>query len=646
MKKSSNSPSVKKILIVGLPNSGKSQVFNNLTGEYALVANSPLTTIEMKRGHCRIGNQLYDVIDTPGLHSLYIHSEEELVVRDAIFAEGPDVIIQCIDANRLKQSLTLTADLLTLGIPMVICLNAIDETARKGMWIDSGGLSRLLGIPVVESIAVYSQGTKELKKAVGTARTGKWEVRYGDVIENGLLSVESRLPEDLAYKGTVSLLMLIDDPFMANYLKEEYGEVTWTKSRREIERIKRQYRGNIGRVIINKRNRWIDDVVEQVIKKQKIPFGGLSQGVARLSRHPVFGIPILLMVVSTMFYLVVNVANRTSEWMNDVLWAPVQSAVSGIFPTGFWHDFLIGDYGVLSLGLANALLTVLPILSVFFIMFSTLEDIGYIPNLSVLTKRVLGKLGLSGGAIMPLVLGFGCKTMATLTTRTLRSRREKHIAVYLIAFAIPCSAQMGLNMSILGRMGIGAFVLFFSVLAFVGTATGLALNKILKEEEGKMAFIQELPTIRLPNLKGVLKKTYYRLYWFLKESLLVFVYAAVALFFIDRLGILDASKRVLSPIVEGILGLPLAMVDAIILCFARHEAGAGLIINLIRKGQLDYVQCIVAVTITTIFAPCFANIMAMRKEVGGKSTVAILFGISVSALTVAGALNWTLVALL
>jgi ferrous iron transport protein B len=128
--------------------------------------------------------------------------------------------------------------------------------------------------------------------------------------------------------------------------------------------------------------------------------------------------------------------------------------------------------------------------------------------------------------------------------------------------------------------------------------------------------------------------------------LLVFVYAAVALFFIDRLGILDASKRVLSPIVEGILGLPLAMVDAIILCFARHEAGAGLIINLIRKGQLDYVQCIVAVTITTIFAPCFANIMAMRKEVGGKSTVAILFGISVSALTVAGALNWTLVALL
>jgi ferrous iron transport protein B len=533
-----------------------------------------------------------------------------------------------------------------MGIPMVISLNAIDETAKKGMWIDSDALSCLLAIPVVESIAVYSQGTKELKKAVVRARTGKWDVQYGDVIEDGLLSVESRLPEDLAYKGTISLLMLIDDPFMADYLKKEYGEVTWAKLRKEIDKIKRQYRGNIGRVIINRRNRWIDDVVEKVVKKQKVAFEGFSLSVARLSRHPLFGIPILLTVVYTMFFLVVNVANVASEWMNNKLWAPVQGAINGIFPTGFWHDLLIGDYGVLSLGLANALLTVLPILLVFFLMFNTLEDIGYIPNLSVLTKRLLGKLGLSGGAIMPLVLGFGCKTMATLTTRTLHSRRERYIAVYLIAFAIPCSAQMGLNMSILGRMGTSAFLLFFSVMALVGAGAGIALNKFLREDEDKIAFIQELPAIRLPNLKGVLKKTYYRLYWFLKESLLVFVYAALALFTIDRLGILDASKKVLSPIVEGILGLPLAMVDAIILCFARHEAGAGLIINLVRKGQMDYVQCIVAVTITTIFAPCFANIMAMTKEVGGKNTLAMLAGISLSAVAAAGTLNWALVALL
>ena len=133
-----NTTEIKKIAIVGLPNTGKSQVFNNLTGEYTLVANYPLTTVEMKRSRCHIDGELYEVIDTPGLHCLYIHSEEELIVRDMIFSEKPDVIVQCIDANQLKQSLTLTTDLLELEIPMVISLNAIDETARRGIWIDSG----------------------------------------------------------------------------------------------------------------------------------------------------------------------------------------------------------------------------------------------------------------------------------------------------------------------------------------------------------------------------------------------------------------------------------------------------------------------------------------------------------------------------
>ena len=645
MKKSTNSPSAKKIMIVGLPNTGKSQIFNNLTGEYAVVANSPLTTIQLKRTQCRIGNQIYEIIDTPGLHCLYIHSEEELVVRNAIFSERPDVIIQCIDANRLKQSLTLTADLVTLGIPMIISLNAIDESARMGIWFDSEELSRLLGIPVVESMAIHGQGTRELKEAVTRARKGIWKIGYGDLIENGIDAIEARLRKGFPYKRTASLMILRKDPFILENMRERDGELEVAGLEKELKGITGRFRGNIKHFINNRRNRWIDDIAGRVIRKQKVEPKEFTQVLARLSRHPLFGVPILLIVIYMMFLLVVNVANVSSEWMSNELWLPVKNAIGVIFPAGFWHDLLIGDYGVLSLGLANALLTVLPILSVFFIMFNTLEDMGYIANLSVFSKRVLGKLGLSGGAIMPLVLGFGCKTMATLTTKTLISRKEKYIAIYLIAFAIPCSAQLGLNMSILGRMGLGAFAIAFMVLAFVGAAAGISLNRILKEKEERLAFIQELPAIRIPNLKGVFKKTYYRLYWFLKESLMVFVYAALVLFAIDRLGILEGCKRLLRPVVEGFLGLPLAMVDAIILCFARHEAGAGMIINLIKKGQMDYTQCIVAVVITSIFAPCFANIMAMVKEIGSKSTVATLASISVSAIVTAGSLNWVLVTL-
>jgi ferrous iron transport protein B len=639
---SSGSVPVRKIAIVGLPNTGKSQIFNNLTGEYALVANYPLTTVEMKRSRCRINGEFYEVIDTPGLHCLYIHSEEELVVRDMIFKEKPDIIIQCIDANQLKQSLTLTADLLELGIPMVISLNAIDETARRGVWIDSGGLSRLLGVPVIESIAINGLGTKELKDAISRARRGKCNLRYGEIVDSGVSAIESLLPEDMGFKRKAATLLLLNDPFLADYLRVEYGREKVAQLKKEVNKVRRQFRGNFARALNNKRSRWVDETTENTTRKQKITPGEFSKGFGRLSRHPVFGIPILLVVIFTMYFLVVNVANVIAGWMDTVLWIPVESKIDTLVTIGWLNDFLIGDYGVLSLGLANAFLTIMPILTVFFLAFNILEDIGYIPNLCVLTKRIFDKLGLSGSAIMPLVLGFGCKTMATLTTKSLRSKKERYIAIYLIAFAIPCAAQMALNMSILGRMGVKAFVIAFSTLAFVEVAAGMALNKILKEQE-RSDFLQELPAIRLPNPKAVFVKTYYRLWWFIKEAVPVFIYAAVIMFLIDKIGILDAAKNVLSPVMNNFLGLPVQMVDALILCMARHEAAAGLIIKLIKAGQLNYVQCIVAVTITTMFVPCFANIMAMIKELGARRALAMAVIINASSFLIAACLNWVLV---
>jgi len=245
----SNPAELKKIVIVGLPNTGKSQVFYNLTGQYTLVANYPFTTVEIKKTKCRIDGETYEVIDTPGLHCLYIHSEEELIVRDMIFSEKPDVIVQCIDANLLKQSLTLTADLLELGIPMVISLNAIDETSRRGVWIDSDGLSCLLGVPVIESIAVNSLGTNQLKAAISKARIGKWPVKYGEIIDSGISAIASGLPEDIRFKRKAAALLLFDDPFLADYLTKKYGSEKITKLTEQVNRIKKQFRANIGHAI-------------------------------------------------------------------------------------------------------------------------------------------------------------------------------------------------------------------------------------------------------------------------------------------------------------------------------------------------------------------------------------------------------------
>jgi ferrous iron transport protein B len=633
---------VKKIAIVGLPNTGKSHVFNNLTGEYALVANYPLTTVEMKRTRCEIDGQAYEVIDTPGLHCLYIHSEEELIVRDMIFTDVPDIIIQCIDANQLKQSLTLTADLLELGIPMVISLNAIDETARRGVRIDSGGLSSLLGVPVVESRTVDSVGTRELKDSLSGACRGKWSLSYGEVIDDGISAIESGLPQEMSFKRKVAVLLLLADPFLVDYLREKYGQEQVAQLKKKVNKIRAGFRGNFGRAINNKRSQWVAETAEKATRKKKMTPGKFSRIFGRLSRHPVFGVPILLTVVLTIYFLVVNVANEIADKMNTILWLPVESKISNIVSDGIWNDFLIGDYGVLSLGLANAFLTILPILTVFFIAFGILEDIGYIPNLCVLTKRIFGKLGLTGKSVMPLVLGFGCKTMATLTTRGLQSRKEKFIAVYLIAFAIPCSAQMGIDMAIFGKIGIKAFIIGYGALAFIELCAGFALNKIIKEEK-RSDFIQELPAIRIPSPKAIATKTYYRLYWFLKEAIPVFIIAAVVLFLLDMTGVLGLTKKLMSPIVVSWLGLPLDIVDVLILAIARHEVAAGLTLEMVDAGELNYIQCIVTVVITTMFVPCFANVVAMCKQMGIKTGLAMAFAINISAFFLGGILNWILI---
>ena len=631
----------KKAVLVGQPNTGKTLIFNNLTGDYNIVANCPFTTINTKRKKCRINNQAYELIDTPGIFRLLTYSNSEVITRDLLFSEKPDVIIQCINAGQLKQSLTLTADLLELNIPLVICLNAIDETSKNGILIDSSVLSRLLTVEVVESIATKGQGIDDLKNAINNAKKSKWDFKYSDDIEKRILQIESMLPDDLSDKRIKSILMLMNDPFITSSLKNIYEENRIEPIIKTANEIRERFNGNISLVINKKQNEWIDDVTEQAVHRQKVALHGFSPVVANLCRHPVFGVLILFSVIYIMFLLVVNVANNIAGWMESIFWVPVENMISGLIPTGFWHDFLIGDYGVLSLGVANALITVLPILSVFFIMFNILEDMGYIPNLIVLTRKIFEKLGLSGASAMPLVLGFGCKTMATMTTKSLYSKREKYISIYLIAFAIPCAAQMGLNMSILGRMGTSAFLIVFSVLIFVEVAAGLILNLVLKKE-GRAHFIQELPPIRMPDPKAVLVKTYYKLYWFLKEALPVFIYAALALFVLDKVGILTATKIFLSPVIEGFLGLPLEMVDALILCMARHEAAAGLIMNLIDAGKLNYIQCIVAVTITTMFVPCFANIVAMINELKLKSALSMTVVINFSAFIIAGILNWAL----
>ena len=631
----------KKVVLLGLPNTGKTSLFNSLTQQYGVVANYPHTTIEIQRGETSIQGEPWEVIDTPGLHSLYIHSEEELLLRKVILEERPDMIIQCVDLDRIKQSLFLTADLAELHIPLVLALNDISETVRSGKQIFYWKLEEMTGLPVVETKQQGRKDASAIKKALVRAGVQETGTEYPDSFEEVLKDLEkeiSRTEEEVLYTRKLALLMLQKDPYI-------FTDTKWLPSREVLKRCEarvdeflQDFGGSVHRVVNNRRNSWVERVAQSVTVSPAHRGRRIAESLAAMSRHPIYGIPLLIGFLAGSFFLVVEVAGFLEGLLAGYLFDPITQWLQGVLPPGSVQEFFIGEYGILTLGVFSALGTVLPILSVFFLLFGFLEDVGYLPNLGILIRRGLKGLGLTGKSIMPLVLGFGCKTMATLTARSIPSKKEKFIAIFLIAFAVPCSAQLGLNMAILGKAGIGAFFIAIAFLLLVEIGAGSILNRVIHEDQ-KTNFLQELPRFKMPNLQFLLKKTGYRMLWFLKESLLIFVIAAAVLFFLDLLHVLLWVQNALSPIIVGWLGLPKEMVEALILTMARHEMGAGYILRLSDAGMLNYIQSIIAVVITTMFVPCIANIVAVFRELGTKQGLVVTLSINIMSILLAGLLR-------
>ncbi len=481
----------------------------------------------------------------------------------------------------------------------------------------------------------------ELRRALRMRPAAPPPLSYGEETEAAVARVSGLLPASAPFPRSSALLLLENDPtFALGGLPPDAAAAALNA----IEDTRARLAGKAPLLVSARRTQWVDEIAAHVTvntaaARQRPRF---SQTFAALCRHPLYGLPLLAFFLGVIYIMVVYVAGGLSLLLTTAITDPVVALIQRIVPGGFWNDLLIGPHGLLTLGLFNSLTTVLPILSVFFMVFGLLEDIGYLPNLAILTRRASEKIGITGNAVIPLVLGFGCKTMATMSARTLQSRKEKLIVVALIGLAIPCSAQMGLSIAILGQHGVKYFILAFGFLALLEVAAGLLLNRFLPGETDSQ-FIQELPPIRMPRVGAVARKTGYRLLWFLKEAIPIFIAAALAMFVLDKIGALALLKEALRPLITGWLGLPLDMVDALLLTFARSEAAAGFILRMSHEGLLNGMQAIVAVVLLTTFAQCFANIAAMFKEIGPRAAVFIVIGIYAAAFAYTGAVHWLLV---
>jgi len=566
-----------KILLIGNPNVGKSVVFNRLTGVDVISSNYPGTSIDYSKGYLNIEGERVELIDVPGTYSLEPTCKaEEIAVQ--MLKDG-DIVIQVIDSTNLERNLNLTLQLIRQKKPMIIALNCFDETKHIGITIDVKKLEQIIDVPCVPTCALSGEGIKELIERINETRISDFN------FEN----------------------------------KQRWNE--------------------IGKIINQ----------VQTIKHKHHTF---SETLRDASVKPVTGIPILLFVLLAVFtairFIGESLINYVFEPFFNNFWSPIMLKLSAFLSDyEVLHDLLIGkfvnetidygqSFGLLTTGLFVPLGAVLPYVFAFYIVLAFLEDSGYLPRVAVMVDTIMHKTGLHGLAIIPMLLGFGCNVPGALAIRILETRKEKFIAATLMSIAVPCMALQAMLFGLLGPYGIKGLGIVFGTLLAVWFILGLILRRIIKGTSPEI-FI-EIPPYRIPYLKGILKKTWMRLKWFIKEAVPFVLLGVLIANLLYTFGIIQFIGKITAPVFNHFLGLPEEAAGALIMGFLRKDLAVGMLIPL----NMTLKQLIVASVVLSMYFPCVATFTVLLKELGVidllKSTVIMVL----SALIIGGLLNMIL----
>lgn len=569
-----------RIALVGNPNVGKSVVFGRLTGRYVTVSNYPGTTVAVTKGRALIGAEVCDVIDTPGVDTLEgAISEDERITCQTLAGEDTDLVVQIADARNIRRALMLAAQIAAFRKPMILALNMVDEAWARGIAVDAERLSTELGIPVIEMVAIEGRGLAELRAGLAQAAV-------------------PRIP--------------CDDTAMG-------------------------------------RAEWAHELAERARHVGTLSPRRFQESLSSLTRHPLTGLPILAIVLYALYLFVGVFGAQTLVRLveDNVFGRGINPAsiwlVDRFVPVAWARDFLVGQYGLITMGMTYAIAIVLPVVTTFFLMFGFLEDSGYIPRLAIFCDRIFRVMGLNGKAVLPMVLGLGCDTMATMTTRILATPKERLIAILLLALGIPCSAQLATIFGILGGISFAAVLTLFGVVIAQMVLVGWLAARVLRGDRSE--FIMELPPIRWPRLDNLLTKTRLRVWWYLGEAVPLFLVGTALLFVLDRLGALVVLSRVGEPVVTRLLGLPASSAQIFVMGFLRRDYGAAGLFQLAHSGQLTGVQAVVALTVMTLFVPCVANFLMIVRERGIRIGLAILAFITPFAVLTGAGLHYVFDAL-
>ena len=566
---------MKRILLMGNPNVGKSAVFSRLTGIHVIVSNYPGTTVEFTQGTMRVEGEKAILIDVPGTYGLEVTSKaEEIAVK---MLEDGDAVINVVDATNLERNLHLTLHLLEKNMPVIIALNIWDDAKHKGITIDVKKMEELLGVPVVPTVAVTGEGIKELV---------------------------SRIP------GAFS-------PEIAERTEEQ----RWTEAGRIIDKVQSlQHRHHTALEIIGDASvKPLTGIPMAILVMfavfKLIRFVG--EGLIGTVFEPIFARlwqPLMMQLSSIL---------HPGSFLHSIV---IGKLIGGEI------DF-VQSFGLLTTGLFVPIAMVLPYVFSFYIVLGFLEDFGYLPRLAVLLDNLMHRMGLHGWAIIPMLLGLGCNVPGVMATRILESRRERFIAATIISIGVPCAALQAMIWGLVGKHGGGYVGIIYLSLFIVWVVLGRFLDIVLKGQSPEL--IMEVPPYRLPSLQTIAKKLWMRMVAFLKEALPLVLLGVLVVNILYFLKVFDFIANLTSPIITNVFGLPKEAVAAIAIGFFRKDVAVGMLGTL----DLTAKQLVVAATVLAMFFPCIATFVVLFKELGIADMFKSILVMLISSLIVGGLLN-------
>ncbi len=560
-----------KILLMGNPNVGKSVIFSRLTGVRVIVSNYPGTTVSYTRGFMKLAEERVEVIDVPGTYTLEPTTEaEEVALR---MLDTGDVVINVVNATNLERNLYLTLQLLEKDVPVVVALNMWDDTKHRGINIDLDKLRKLLGVPVIPTVATTAQGIKELVESIPTATSP---------------GVPARSRDD----RWVAIGSIVDQVQQVTHRHH-----TW------FERLA--------------------DATVQPITGGLIALAVLAGAflVVRL-----IGESLISYVFEPLFN---NLWAPVLASLSNLLGGGgfLHNVVIGKLING-QVDF-VQSFGLLSSGLYVPFAMVLPYVTSFYLVLGLLEDAGYLPRLAVLVDTIMHRLGLHGYAIIPTLLGFGCSVPAILATRILESKRERFIAATLISIAIPCAALQAMVFGLVGERGAQYVAIVYGTLFIVWIILGTILRYVVKGFTPELLI--EIPPYRLPLWRAMLQKLWMRIYGFLVEAVPIILGAVLVINLLYFIGVFEAIANFTAPVITGLLGLPKEAVTAIVIGFLRKDVALGMLAPLVLSAK----QLVVGSVVLAMFFPCIATFVVLIRELGVVNTLKSA-GIMISAALITG----------